>query len=340
MRDYKIVFPGSEQGIDRRINRRHFLKAGVALWGGILSGGFVKIADAAMPGRKRAVVEAIVIGVHSDVSTEACFSKPILPGLRIASGDTVTIGTDLCHEGMTTEGDRLMGWTAAYKKDMAARPDVYFPPDHVAGSMRKEKSSNQICFACPIDVEGAEFGDILQVEILEIIPNGLAERGTEWFRTELGNDAFGSLPLVKILAGKDLEVFDPVRLNMAKAFYMPIRRKGDRIIAGGFLFEENQGEVGLGASGKGCRSFTLRITVRKDLKAADLPVSTSNHWAVLGIRSDLLSCCKAAEIMSIRLQKVKCGMFDKPEYVFCNMRTNHHVSQYVNRQAILTHIRV
>ena|GEM_PF-6147578 len=335
MRDRKIVPFGNSTDTDRRINRRHFLKAGAILWGGILGGGFAGITDSSLLGRNKAAAEAIMIGAHSDVSTEDFSPEPIIPVLRIASGDTVTIETGFCPEGMAANGNRSMDWTASYKKDMAKRPDLYFLPDYAARSTRNKESFGQVCFACLINVEGAAPGDIMQIEIL---PDDFAKDEAGWFWADLENDTFEPLSQVKPLGVKDLEAFDPMRPSVAEAFCMPIRIK--EVLTGGFLFKENHGEANRGALEKGCRGVTLRVAIRKDLKVADLPGTTSSHWVALGIRSGLLSCRKAAARKSIRLLKDLYGMLDKTEYVFCGMGANHHVSQYVSRRAVLTHRRM
>ena len=315
------------------VSRRHFLKAAAVFCGGIPGSGFIRIADAATSERIGASVEAIMIGVRSGDSTDNLFPEPIRSGLRIASGDKVTIETGFCPEGMATGINRSIDWATAYKKEMAKRPDRYFPAGSVTGSMKKEKGFDQAYLACPIGVEGAKPGDILQ---MEIFPDGFLKGKTEWFWTDPENDALGALPLVKTVgSNKDLGL---MRSNAAQVIHIPVCGEEVRIITGGFRFEESHGKVGPGALREDCRSITLRVTIQKDLKAEDLPNLVPNHRVTLGIRSGLFASHKEAAIRSKRLLKDLYGVLDKTEYIFCNVGVNQQVSQYVGRRVTITHM--
>jgi acetamidase/formamidase len=196
--------------------------------------------------------------------------------------------------------------------------------------------------AGPIYVEGAEPGDVLQIEISGISPprDDFTKGRLKWFREDLKNSAFGNLPAVKILTGKHAGDHDCGGPNADTALHIPIQVKGAGVVTGDFRFVQDDGEFHVSGLEEACRNITLRMTVRKDLKLANLPlISTPNHWIALGIRTDMHEACKSAVRKSIRFLDAHCGIPDDGGYVFCSMGAGRHVTQYVERNAILTHLR-
>jgi acetamidase/formamidase len=205
------------------INRRHFLKAGAVfggavLGGAVLDGGVFNLAGATELERKDATGAVGMLGCCPDTSTDGYFDNSLPPVLRIRSGDTVEIETGTHLMGRMIPGVQTEDWIRMYKEEMAKYPDTYFYPDPATGVQKKEKRPNHTHLTGPIHVEGAEPGDILQIEILEIIPtaygfninpepsfmnNGLLagdfKKGrVTWYRADLKKMEFGFLPGVKV----------------------------------------------------------------------------------------------------------------------------------------------
>jgi acetamidase/formamidase len=328
-------------GAGSGINRRQFLQVGAVLGGGILGAGF-NIADAIESDRKVAPCEVRILGCKSDTSTGGCFDKSIPPVLRITSGDTVAIETGTRRAGGMVPGSRGGDWTEIYKEEIGRHPDVYFPREPAIGVARREASPNRMYLAGPIHVEGAEPGDVLQIEISGIPPprDDFTKDRRKWFWEDLKNNAFGNLPAAKILTGKHAGAYDRGGPNADTALTIPIQVKGAGVVTGDFRFVQEEGEFHGSGLEEACRKITLRMTVRKDLKLADLPfISTPNHWIALGIRTDMREAFKLAVRKSIRVLDAHCGIPDDGGYVFCSMGAGRHVTQYVMRNAILTHLR-
>ena len=196
--------------------------------------------------------------------------------------------------------------------------------------------------AGPIHVEGAEPGDVLQIEISGILPprDDFTKGRRKWFWEDLKNNAFGDLPAVEILTGKHAGDYACGGPNADTALHIPIQVKGAGVVTGDFRFVRDDGGFHVSGPEEACRKIMLRMTVRKDLKPADLPfISTPNHWIALGIRTDMREACKSAVRKSIRVLDAHCGIPDDGGYVFCSMGAGRHVTQYVMRNAILTHFR-
>lgn len=138
--------------------------------------------------------------------------------MRIKSGDTVTIETGTHLMGRMVPGSTTEDWIRMYKEEMAKYPGTHFYPDPATGVEKKEKRPNHTHLTGPIYIEGAEPGDILQIELLEIIPavdcfniapepsfmkNGLladdfTKGRVRWYRADLKKNGIGFLPGVKI----------------------------------------------------------------------------------------------------------------------------------------------
>lgn len=215
----------SEDGdnANQGINRRHFLKAGAVLGGAVLGGAVLggdvfQVASAMELERKDATGEMGMLGCNPETSTGGYFDNSLPPVLRIQSGDTVEIETGTHLMGGMVPGVQTEDWIRMYKEEMAKYPDTYFYPDPATGVKKTEKRPNHTHLTGPIHVEGAEPGDILQIEILEIIPtaygfninpepsfmnNGLlagdfTKGGVRWYRADLKKMEFGFLPGIKV----------------------------------------------------------------------------------------------------------------------------------------------
>ncbi|MBP2673830.1 MAG: putative acetamidase/formamidase, partial [Deltaproteobacteria bacterium] len=176
------------------IDRRQFLKAGAVLGGGILGGGIFDLVDAMGSGRQDAAC--------------GCFDNSLPPVLRIRSGDTVVIETGAHRLDGMVLGAETEDWIGRYKDAMARRPDTRFYPDPAAGVEEQGKHPGHAHLAGPIHVEGAEPGDILRIEILEIIPAlygfhirpgpSTVKGRVQWYRTNLERFEFGFRDEVRI----------------------------------------------------------------------------------------------------------------------------------------------
>ena len=172
--------------------------------------GRIHVITLFAPGEGRAAVPGF--------STGGYFDNSLAPVLRIKSGDTVAVETGSHLMGRMVPGVQTEEWIKMYKEEMAQYPETFFYPDPATGVDKTERRPNHTHLTGPIYVEGAEPGDILQIEILEIIPKehgfniipeptfvkqGLLaedfpEGRVKWYRTDLEKKEFEFLPGVKL----------------------------------------------------------------------------------------------------------------------------------------------
>ena len=236
------------------VDRRGFLKAGAAFLGAIVAAGRPRPAAGGRPG------------------------VPFSPALRIRSGDAVVIetGADAMDGMVLSSGTER--WVRAFRERMAGDPRTRFYPGPAA-------------LAGPIDVEGAEPGDLLEIAILEVVPAPYgfnvrpepANGRVEWFRTDRRAYDFGSLPGARIplrpfpetlgvlLPGAGRERGRPIRnlgcgeLVAGTTLHVPVRVRGAGVVAGDSRVGSRGGGPGDGAPDGIVRLIALRVTVRKDL---------------------------------------------------------------------------
>ncbi|MCL1926027.1 MAG: acetamidase/formamidase family protein [Syntrophorhabdaceae bacterium] len=154
----------------------------------------------------------------SRISTGGYFDNSLPPVLLIKSGDTVAIETGTHLMGRMVPGVQAEEWVKMYKEEMAQYPGTYFYPDPSTGVEKMERRPNHTHLTGPIYVEDAEPGDILQVEILEIVPKehgfninpepSFMKQGlladdfhkgrVKWYRVDLERNNFEFLPGVKL----------------------------------------------------------------------------------------------------------------------------------------------
>lgn len=282
-----------------RVDRRDFLKAGVAFLGGLLAAGHPREAD----------------GGRSAIS--------LTPVLRIRSGDVVVIETGVeAMDGMVLSSG-TEEWVRAFREEMAKDPQVRFYP----GPAR---------LAGPIDVEGAEPGEVLEIAILEAAPapcgfNVRPEPGngrTEWFRTDRRTYDFGSLPAARIPLRPFPETLGVLRpgaegksggpawnlgcgdLVAGTALYIPVRVRGAGVVAGDSRLRSRSGGLDDGALDGAARLIVLRVTVRRDpAENAGWPfISTPSHWIVPAVRGDLRAARGTAAREAARFLSARFGM--------------------------------
>ena len=114
--------------------------------------------------------------------------------------------------------------------------------------------------------------------------------------------------------------------------YIPVHVKGAHFKTGDSHLAQGHGEVNLNALEGAFKNFTLRITVRKDLKKLiDWPFcSTPTHWMAMGFHTDLYKSCQMAVRNAIDFLNKYYGMDKMEAYAFCSQAVDLHVTQLVD----------
>ncbi|MBI9078469.1 MAG: acetamidase/formamidase family protein [Pseudodesulfovibrio sp.] len=109
-----------------------------------------------------------VLKCNDQTSTDGFWDNSCKAVLHVKSGDIVEIETGI-HLGMKPETN-LDEWTDSFKKVIAENPNVHTFADAETGTEKLRKGAGHHRLTGPVHVEGAEPGDVLEIEILHIEP--------------------------------------------------------------------------------------------------------------------------------------------------------------------------
>jgi acetamidase/formamidase len=157
---------------DCNINRRKFMKyMGAA--GAVLALNEFPFSKAHAVETKRLDMtgKVHILGCNEMTSTHGYWDNSTPPVLHIKSGDIVHVETGTHLMSKMVPGATIEDWMKWYQEVIDETPETYFFPDEVTGAKKIKKGGGHHHLTGPIYVEGAEPGDILQVEILDIDPN-------------------------------------------------------------------------------------------------------------------------------------------------------------------------
>ncbi len=157
---------------NKSINRREFFQyAGVA--GASLALGKIMTPKAHALETKRMDMsgKVHVLGFNQMTATPGYWDNSRKPVLTMKSGEIVYVETGTHLLGRMVPGAEIEDWMSWYGDLIAKDPEVYFYPDKKTGAEKKKKGPGHHTLSGPIYIEEAKPGDILQVEILDIVPN-------------------------------------------------------------------------------------------------------------------------------------------------------------------------
>lgn len=272
------------------------------------------------------------------------------PVLRIASGDTVTIETlsgepdDMPGSGMVVEG-------------------------HAQVHAENERGPGPHFLTGPIHVEGAEPGDVLQVELLDIslrqdwgwnlqlplhgtLPEDFPDK--RLIHIPLDREAMeaalpwgGRLPLRPFFGnfgvappnryGRCNSIvprefggnMDNKELVAGTTVYFPVFNDGALFSAGDGHAVQGDGEVCLTAI-ETCLTGTVRLTVRKGTRLAMPRAESATHWIAMGMHEDLDDAARQALREMIDLIVEVAGLSRQDAYSLCSLAADLRITQMVD----------
>jgi acetamidase/formamidase len=276
----------------------------------------------------------------------------VAPALQIASGDTV---------GLTS--------FAAAGEDSLPPDGSLVDPAHrrAMGELVRGPTTHMI--TGPVHVDGAEPGDVLQIDILEIAlvddwgwvgtrpqygtlpedfdarhiihPTIDRTRGTcrlPW-GTELELDPFFGIVAVAPPPhwgrcssgppGKFGGNMDNKELKVGSTLYLPVFNQGALFYAGDGHGVQGDGEVCLTALETSLRG-TFRLTVRKDLGFTFPFAETSTHLIGIGLNEDLDEAARQALRETIAHVCRRTPLQPHEAYMLCSLVGDLHVTQTVD----------
>ncbi len=280
------------------------------------------------------------------------FDSAATPVLRIASGDTVTLGS-------VPAGDRR-----ALPKDLSLVPPVY---RDALDTMTRGLGPHFV--TGPLHVEGAEPGDALQVDILDvtvsqdwgfvsILPllGTLPEEFTDYetIHPRIDRDRqvcimpWGTeiplAPFFGVMGVAPPPAWGPVGSAVPRAFggnmdnkelkpgttlYLPVFNKGALFYAGDGHGVQGDGEVCITALETGVTG-TLRLTVRKDMKIARPFAETPTHLVSIGLDEDLDDAARQAVREMVDHVGRRTALTRNQAYMLCSLAGDLRVTQTVD----------
>jgi len=293
---------------------------------------------------------------HLHSSPETChwgfFDAQLKPVLTIASGDEVTI--DTISGGPDVVPDRSK---------------FHVPPELDAVHANNERMVPGHILTGPVAVAGAEPGDVLEVDILDVqlrqdwgynlirplagtLPDDFHETRILNIPLDLkrmvGRMPWGlDLPLKPFFGvmgvapppawGRITSLIpramggnlDNKELGAGAKLYLPVFVPGALFSCGDGHGVQGDGEVNLTAL-ETSLSGTFRFTVRKDIKLNNPRAETATHWITHGFDPDLDDAAKEALRDMIRLITAKTGLAAADAYMLCSLQADLHVTQTVD----------
>jgi acetamidase/formamidase len=160
----------ADKGQGGQVSRRHVLKYAAAMGGAAVGGLTFRTAGAVDLKRVEAGGRARVLGCNAMTSTDGYWDNTTKPVLEMNSGDVVEIETGTHLMGRMVPGADIEDWMAWFKEVIAKTPETYTYPDEKTGAKKNKRGAGHHHLTGPIYINGAEPGDALQIEILEIVP--------------------------------------------------------------------------------------------------------------------------------------------------------------------------
>lgn len=276
----------------------------------------------------------------------------VAPVLRVQSGDTVELGSFPAGGRECLPAD-LKRVPAAYLEAIAAL-EQGAGPHFVTG---------------PVHVDGAQPGDVLQVDILDAWPTmdwgymaiqpplgALADEFTEHrmvqpdidlqrgvtrmpWGTEIDLDPFFGIMAVAPPAdwgrcGSSVPMafggnMDNKELKPGTTLYLPVFNEGAQFFAGDGHGVQGDGEVCLTALEMGIAG-RFRLTVRRDLSLTQPFAESATHLISIGLHEDLDEAARqAVREMILHLQRLTTLTRDEA-YMLCSVAGDLRISQLVD----------
>ncbi|MHA1547498.1 MAG: acetamidase/formamidase family protein [Alphaproteobacteria bacterium] len=274
------------------------------------------------------------------------------PVLRVASGDTV----------------QLTSWVAAVEADLP--PDrSLVQPGHLEALRRCKKDGASHMLTGPVHVEGAEPGDVLQIDILEVALN---ERwGYVQIRPLLGTlpEEFDQTAIIhphidiqrctaKLPWGTEIALapffgvigvappphwgrvpsiqprkfggnMDNKELQAGTTLYLPVFTEGALFSAGDGHGVQGDGEVCITALETGLTG-RFRLSVRKDLGFASPFAESATHLISIGLHEDLDEAARIAVREMINHIRRRTDLTREQAYMLCSLQGDLRVTQTVD----------
>ena len=132
-----------------------------------------KVVSKELGGREKAAKRVHLLRCNAETSTDGYWDNSAVPVLSINSGEVVEIETGTHLMGRMVPGTDIEDWMKWLKGVISETPETHIYPDPLTGAQKIKRGAGHHHLTGPVYIHGAEPGDVLQVEILDIVPAAL-----------------------------------------------------------------------------------------------------------------------------------------------------------------------
>jgi len=291
------------------------------------------------------------------------FSGALEPVLTVASGAVVTVDT-VSHEGLLPDQGAP---EAFFTRHGIARPKILADAIEIYAKVQHSALGPHVVTG-PIAVRGAEPGDVLAVQILEVTPR--VPYGVNSNRIGKGALAsefpFNSSRVIKLDLDRGVARFGRARIPLAPFFgilataparslgrtnsvppgahggnldikhlvagstlYLPVHVPGALFMAGDGHAAQGNGEVNLTAIETSMRG-RFRLRVMKEHQLALPRAETPTHWLTVGLAERLDDAMNQCVHETVRFLVETQDLTPVDAYALASMAVDFEVSQVVN----------
>lgn len=310
-----------------------------------------------------------ILGENDQTTTPGFFDNSEPPVLRMKSGETVIIETGTHHMSKMVPGvtfDEVRQW---HKEEKAATKDQisFWPggppkgqghhhltgPIYIEGAKPGDVLEIEILEAIPkpycfsVHFPGEEFG-------LGFLPKDFPDtEKLTWHQVDKKSMTIGFAPGIEVPArpypgiigvsypepGRYSSVppgriggnTDNKHLVKGTVIYLPVWVDGALLKTGDTHIAQGNGELTVSACEGAFDTFTLRITVRKDLKLNWPLASSPDNWIIMGFDLDLKEAARMASLKAIDFLVNYYGMDRVDAYMLASMNVDLEITQLVDK---------
>ncbi|MBW4655037.1 MAG: acetamidase/formamidase family protein [Kaiparowitsia implicata GSE-PSE-MK54-09C] len=285
------------------------------------------------------------------------FSSALPPALTIQSGDYVDVET---YTGFAVHDNAPEHFLTPEFVDICQN----LPPErHIAGGPH--------LLTGPIYVDGAQPGDVLEVQLEAIapgapvgynlirpgagaLPDQFSQPALRFIDLDLDQKTlefpdgsgihvpihpfFGIIGVAtddtqrnSIPPGKYGGNLDNRHLQAGSRLWLPVFLPGALLSIGDGHSAQGDGEVNVTAV-ETAMNGTVQVSIRQDIPHGLLPLAeTADHWITMGFAPTLDAACEQALTKMIALLETYVGLSAEDAYVLCSIAVNLNITQVVNR---------
>jgi len=235
--------------------------------------------------------------------------------------------------------------------------------------LRRQFPSGPYSNLGPVEIRGAEPGDVLECRMLELrtidwgwnsfplgvgaLPSDFAEPYVHYFRFDperrhadfvdgiqiplaptmgvFAVEPAGDEPVSAILAGPYGGNLDLAELVAGTSLFLPVFKPGARVWTGDANAAQGDGVVDQTSIETAMEELRVQFHVHKGVALAGPTVETPTHWIVMAFADSLDSALPACVRVAIDWLNLHAGLDRRDAYALCSMAVSFRVTQFADQ---------